>query len=502
LLFPIFGNMKKLCALLLSLTATIACAQTGAYTILQPNGLLYTNGAILALGFWADSLNTAFAARKTPVYHSVGQAYYAHYIKMQGAPSLAVKQDIDAGMGYAEIRAKYPGLFVIDSTLATRSTYQNFEEQNVLRISMMAEGRSYNLYIDFEGDDVARYQNADSGWMYSYDPPGSEFGQSIQACYISQSFEAAPLPQKYARLVDYAQFIVPSNKVFYEDAKRNDVFFGDEPGKEMAAFLDYANAQLGVPVQQRDEAYKAYYNRLAAWEATKWQHADRLYSTDREFKRLLREAYLNTKKGDTDSDFEDYIERYYSSALALEYKRSRIIFGSCNSRAPRKHMLNIAKLAAHTANWQVFICAHLSIMDERFEVDEANAKGNFSYTAELEATGVNVADLLIGAALRIDNAGEERYEADVNDVGMMLAEIKGHKVIGTRLLDMIQDIGLDVYNRLIMCYVFISYNTRLALADEAAAAHNWALFNKAAQLLPVALSRGLADNPDARFDGD
>src|SRR5215211_5537198 len=55
-------------------------------------------------------------------------------------------------------------------------------------------------------------------------------------------------------------------------------------------------------------------------------------------------------------------------AKLLDQMRSTRVVGNCSQDSrPRKHAVNIALLSAETYNWQVFLKAHLDIMNDRFE---------------------------------------------------------------------------------------------------------------------------------------
>ena len=488
--------MKKICLIVLLLFANLILAQSGTISH-NPNGLLYPDAALTMLKHIADSLQVQFQNQPTATYNAVPQGYYV-YIAANGRQSVSIKKDIDAGLGYAEIRAKYPDLDVLDSMYATRSTYTNYKKQKIFAISKEEQGSPVGTKIHFQVEKNINNNNVKSSWLYTYYTNADSTNQNIEACYITNPVELMPLKSSYARLVHYSEYFIGSNNVYYDDAKRYDVEFLDEPGAEMVAFLDYANSRLGQPDQGRYEGDQEYYNKWSTWQNDKWLQADKLYAVDNKFKKLLTQAYNNTPKGTTDSDFEDYIWRYYSKQTALDYKRSRRIFGAPRvSLVPRLHIRDVAVLAAQVANWQVFMCAHLYIIDTDFGYPTTTndlKTGRHTYVKELETLGINTGDLLIGMCLKINEATESHYYGNINDIGKILYEVKDRQNIAARLLFMIQDPELDIHNRIRMCYVFANYN--YCTEDSAERTRNKQLLNEAMASIPKVLCKGLIDNDD------
>jgi hypothetical protein len=69
-------------------------------------------------------------------------------------------------------------------------------------------------------------------------------------------------------------------------------------------------------------------------------------------------------------------------------------------------------LAAETAEWPVFLRAHLDIMNDHFErfTDGSYAwGGRKTYLKEIEDLNIDVPDLLLGTSLRIVDPSENHY---------------------------------------------------------------------------------------------
>jgi hypothetical protein len=121
-------------------------------------------------------------------------------------------------------------------------------------------------------------------------------------------------------------------------------------------------------------------------------------------------------------------------------------------------------LAAETHQWDIFLRAHLNIMNDRFErvTDGSYAwAGRGTYLKELEELNINTVDLLIGTCLEAKNINDNHYQSRVNRTARALAESSQKTEVETRLLEMIQDDQLDLYNRMIMAYLYIFYSQYL-----------------------------------------
>lgn len=180
--------------------------------------------------------------------------------------------------------------------------------------------------------------------------------------------------------------------------------------------------------------------------------------------------------GSDDSDLYTQLPSDWSS-WSLEKKtrqlqdlRAMQVVGFCSQDSrPRQHAVDIALLAAETYNWEVFVKAHLDIMNDRFErmSDGSYAYGKRNtYIKELESININVKDLIFGICLRIENPSSNHYYGSIRRVGRALAESSNKAEIEQALLEIITDKTLDLYNRFLFYFLFENYNAYLA--DETA----------------------------------
>jgi hypothetical protein len=72
-----------------------------------------------------------------------------------------------------------------------------------------------------------------------------------------------------------------------------------------------------------------------------------------------------------------------------------------------------------------------------------------------------VLDLLFGISLRVNNAAENHYYGSISRLGRALSESKNQIDFENKSLAMIEDNDLDIYNRLLIYFLFRNYNNYL-----------------------------------------
>ena len=209
-------------------------------------------------------------------------------------------------------------------------------------------------------------------------------------------------------------------------------------------------------------------------------------TTTTKFKADLEQGWVELPKNWTSLPQKD-------KAQLLDQMRSKRVVGFCSQDSrPRDQAVNIALLSAETYNWQVFLKAHLDIMNDRFERmsdgSYAWAERN-TYIKELEELNLNVADLIFGISFRVENPARNHYFGSISRIGRALSETKNRAEIEQAMLSVISDNDLDNYNRLLFYFLFDNYNHHLK--DEALKKENDHKLAVAAQTLPAYLSKQL-----------
>jgi len=180
----------------------------------------------------------------------------------------------------------------------------------------------------------------------------------------------------------------------------------------------------------------------------------------------------------------------------LDKMISTEVVGRCSQDlAPRKHAMNIAILAAETANWVAFLRAHLDVMNDNFPrvADMSIAHvGRNTYIRELEEININVNDLVLGISIFVDNPAQNHYFGSVARVGRALAEAGEKQEAVQRVKRMIKDDKLDDHNRAMAYFLMWNYIYNL---DNVPVDKKLKMLGEAAGLLPKYLGRNAILDP-------
>lgn len=356
-----------------------------------PNGLIYNESTMAKLTRIADSLNLKFkTCDLNRVFYSQSQTI-GHVITLKKGNIKAAMADMDKGISPEEFMVKYPGASIEKDVLVTKNQYKDYNEKEVVSFNHFSLNSNYGFYIESKDLTLGQKEMKNS-WLYDYYPSSGKEKASIEAFYFPNAFTSVALPDKYARLIGYADCLI--------DTTTTKLLKNRETELE-AVFVD-----VGLPEN---------WNQLSAGE-----------------KEQL-----------------------------LEEMRGTQVMGYCSQDVrPRIHAMNIALLSAETANWEVFLKAHLDIMNDRFErmIDGSYAQGKRNtYIKELEELNINVPDLILGTMLRIENPAENHYFGSITRVGRALSETKYRSEIEDAILGTIADPELDDYNRIIFYFLFLNY---------------------------------------------
>jgi hypothetical protein len=317
------------------------------------------------------------------------------------------------------------------------------------------------------------------GWDWHYSTIGKL--KYIKAYYILKPLsENNIVPEKYAAMIQYTECLIDTtNLIFLKDAASSESYETTFSKKELPnifKFLALVEKFEGKPKfkynysekdslkQIRQElAFDKYREKDRIWDSLRINYIRNILSKTDKFKSLLDKAIQEAlEKRRSNTDLEYYIAEFKSKQLALQLKRSRRVRGSCSmDSSPRIHAQEIAQLSAESINWEVFLRAHLDIMNDRFDrrSDGSYAyRGRSTYIAELEALGINVEDLLIGTCLRVNNVAKKHYFGNISRIGRALSESQNRDKVEEKMLNMIQDKELDMYNRMLIGYLFGNYN--------------------------------------------
>ncbi len=461
--------MKKL-ALYFALCLSVGTlqAQSGEFTVYE-NGLIYSDTTMRQLEYIVDSLNLKFMKCELDKTYLAKKQARAHFVHLEKGDLKEAKKDMKNGMSFGDFKRKYPAMESDRYVLVVRYSYLDYDDKEVIEFSTVVA--DYSINPDNQGDLIDLKKGA---WVFEHSKKTNYSKERVTAFFLITDLEAAPLAEPYARMVQYSNCLVDTTTaVFKEDAEYSGVRFDNNQPSKVKAFWDYVDRETKKPELDCDETDS--WEKFRQWDSLKFALIEEDLSKRKEFIVLLNAAVDEAlEKGGSDDHFEILVGRYYSKEAELELKRSRIVVGGCSMDwSPRYHAIDIAKLSAETVKWEVFLRAHLDVMNDNFQrVSDGSWAwaGRKTYIKELEELEINVHDLLLGISLRIENPSKNHYYGSISRVGRALSETKDQLEIKEAMLAMIKDDELDDHNRALMVGLYLNYNSNLE--DEAVKKQN------------------------------
>ncbi len=451
--------MSKLTILgiILFLVSMPCRSQRGEFKMYS-NGFMYSDETINQLKFIVDSLNIKFQACELErEYLSKNQAK-ANFVIFKNKNIQNLKEDLLNNISFDDFVIKYPEAKVEEDLLVVK--YSSIEEGDI-QITINSQIEESRIRFT----DTSNWNNSSvkGSWIFTFFEETSYSDAEIWAFYFASEFESKPLTEKYARLIQYADCMIDTSHLVYSENARFENFQMKVPSKTRK-FLRYVNRKTKKPKFKKKN--EDYFEDFVRWDTTKFASIDSILVKKKKFHSLLRNAVSESKKvGYSNRNFEQYVNRYYSKELALDLKRSRIVYGRCSmDNSPRRHALEIALLSAETVNWDIFLRAHLDIMNDNFHRASDGSYawgGRKTYLKELEELEIEIHDLLLGICLRIENPSANHYYGSIHRIGRALSETKDTDGIEVKMLDMIKDNNLDHFNRILIYYLFKNYNYHL-----------------------------------------
>lgn len=505
-------NYYIILMLALVLASSQAIAQDGVLD-LHNNGLLYSDAVIAQLRLTVDSLHERFRNLETGAhaYYGLPQAS-AHVVRLQGADLAAALADMEAGLAFEDFLKRYPQTEVEEGQLVLQQR-QHGGGAIFRQVLALDYGLQISAPVYRPAQAAARtWRGVKSTWKTEISWTSdreSQKDERVEAFFFLEDFRTQVLNEPYARMVAYVDALVDTSTHIYLSASRPSGYTRPRVSAKADAVLRYADRVLDPPRMLSYKAWRklskkeqaAHSERLRHWSATKHEQAAQILTADTVFMALLEDAIAHALLyGGTNEDFEFYVEHAYNKATALLLRRRRWVVGSCSADyGPQLHTTQIARLAAETGQWPVFIRAHLNILNDRFDRNSDGSyaeAGRKTYLKELEALGIKVPDLLIGANLRIRHPSTNHYFGDLARTARALAEAQAPQHTDARLQAMIEDEALDDYNRVLayrLLWVYCHYLDGAGKAQVEERLHT-AAKSLPAYLKPIAMA--LSDHED------
>lgn len=517
--------MKILTSTLVSLIifTTFSFAQYPRHGILPKyaNGLIYNDSTIKKLRKIADSLNYQFTQiREVPSYISCPYTQ-AQYVKIDAKKVENRTEIFTDKMSFDDLIKNYPVLEINRNTWVYKET--DVKDHHKAEFKGFVSRNWHGFPTDkWALIDTGNWLVHREGWVYR--PFRDYESLEMEASFISSPFIQKKMPQKYAKMIQYADFLVgeklgivsPSVKNYIPNNTTKPNSKRDTLNKAVSSFFSFVSEYPNRPTKdscnrikyddydmtkefsrskKRGECMADYYRKLATWDSLRIENIRKTLSKTDKFKELLDnviEQTVSTKLSDEGIEF--YIAEFKSKELALQLSLNRKDEGGFDNFSTQycDHAKQILQLAAETANWSIFIDKHLYVLNDNFEPECSHIKKGETkrtYISELEKIEVNVIDLLLGSSLRVGNPTKNHHYLDARAVSRALSEIKNNDEVEIKLLSMIEDQELDDFNRMIICLLFKNYNC--LLKDSQRQEENQKKYFNALSTLPGTLGENL-----------
>ena len=454
---------------IISLTLICICIQglsqsgfSGNRNEFSKNGadLLYDAGDIAIMRKLVDSLNIRFkSCELNQQYWSCPLTIeYAVTFDTSGFAFSSLQEDLRNNDPIYQILDKYKEhIRSLDSSVILVKRIRYGDDKS---FESLIKGNPSDGYNDFNVDKES--MNKDLTWSISFPQKGTN-PRLIGLVYCSNRFTQQLIPTKYARLIQYVDCMIDTNQQVFLSFANFDDYFSDRKNVIPEEIEDVFNY-----LSDKDPGIRTI-------EDLGRQKTIDLVSSlknDKDFVHLVRNSVdALIKRNYSPAVLERVVETLGLHDKSLLIKRSYRVIGQCSQdESPRLHARDIALLAARANSWDIFLRAHLDIMNDRFErvSDGSYAyKDRKTYLKELEEINLDVIDLMLGLSLRAYNTSINHYNGTIWRLGWALTESKERDKFEQRVLSMIKDAELDEFNRGLLFILYSSYLENLDDIKEA-----------------------------------
>ncbi|MCB1042814.1 MAG: hypothetical protein KDC35_07735 [Acidobacteria bacterium] len=316
----------------------------------------------------------------------------------------------------------------------------------------LSDQRQVNEF--FSNVPIARWGNnyqfiGESELPYNFHPDeqnGSwlweRIGSRLVIVRLTETLQAPQIPERYTHLIRYVDCMIDPTGTLAPDAEPMN--YDEPPSPQYDALISYLDA--AVKAGDEKETFLTRTEKLAG-------HS--------EFIVLLKAAAEETiSQHRLRSQLEQAVESHLGPKWALSMKRSYIVTGGCSQdRAPRYHAQSIARLSAESNEWDVFMQAHLSLLNDWFprnsDASYAQARRG-TYLAELDALNIDVLPLTLGMTFVVES-DDHHYFGNTERLGRAFANHPDRFAFEDQVLAIIDDDELDAMNRVRFANLYLNY---------------------------------------------
>lgn len=356
---------------------------------------------------------------------------------------------------------EYPNLEVDFKLLLVRNTYTNYKEEKIIKFwtYQIGNNRAHGISLPFE----EKWNKNNIKFVYRiYRTNKYREKTFINGFFLLENFKVINLPKKYTNYINYVDKIIePEFNLF--TSKRNSNSFGYQIIPEIDSLTKYYERVTAKPKYNKKE-YKAYKLANDVWINKRTYFADSLYQNDSVFKKRLQLAldYALQKKV-SNRDLEFFIGQLVSKPTALKLIRENPQVGTCSfDSSPRIQLIEMVKLASEISNWNIFIKASMSLLND-YASRDANSNiatnSRSTYINELEKLDLDIPKLLIGSSIRLSNSRRGHFNSVGNKIGQAFANTsdKNKVVFEKEVNNLITNKNIDFFNKLHFYNIYRHY---------------------------------------------
>jgi hypothetical protein len=423
-----------------------------------PGGLIYSDSTMRQLRHITDSLHLRYrVCDPNPRYHACWQAT-GHSIQMEPLSKKALA-DLKRGMGIGEFMKKYPKATVDTQVLAV-AIYNHGDK----RYDFYTYPTD-NKYLSLDSSSK-RFELPKAGHLSVRMDRYGRKAPDLKAFIFTSAWKSQEIPLRWAKALQYGECMVDTNTTVYL-SDRTDTYLDDLGEEEAEKTATPANDRLKKMMVYADQpTYEsndtAFHLKVQAWQAARMRYFRDTLSKRADFVSTIQEAFdesMRLKR--PSSPLEEMPDAYLTPRQRLDILRLRRVWGTCShDDSPRLHALNIAISAANAGTWEVFLRAHLDIMNDRFPrmTDGSYAWGRRgTYINELEALDLDLGSLLPGILFRADGLAINHYYGSPGRIGRAVATSTQKDALEAVLAAAAADPALDDFNRLLVYYTLRNF---------------------------------------------
>ena len=431
------------------------------------NGFIYDQHTMTKLERLIDSLHLRYKNCEAKTYLALPQGMAA--VVTVSSNTAHARGAMQRNIGLEEFRKQFPAAEIQEGHWMVKLRYFNADSIARIYYYSLHPTKEFSEYCD-----ATTSTDKTRGWIIF-----DEYEGAFTAIHLDGLKQIA-IPDRYGALLQYVDCMVDTTtNIFIGDrkkiAKRQWNSITEELPEDscVTAFFTLVDNYPGVPQKPAEsqdyDSYTVQYEEYARlYHETRKIRIATLDSNMRYVanRKLLQAAVDEAISGGLQSyDLEFYAERYISAQKALQMKRSYSVTGRCSMDSrPRKHAREICRLAAEADQWDIFLRAHLDIMNDNFSraSDGSYAQaGRQTYLRELEVLNINTIDLLLGSCLRASNTSDHHYDSSPSRIARALAESKDRAAISKLLKTMVSDTTLDLNNRVSIAWLLYGFTQHL-----------------------------------------